>query len=238
MDRGGVMALDVIGAGLGRTGTFSLKFALEYLGFGPCHHMAEVRANARSQLPKWLAAIDGGADWDWVFQGYRSAVDHPGCAFWRELVVRYPDAKVILTVRDPDAWFRSVSETIFSPQMRALFTDGPLAKFMSVTVWGDFIDRIDDRDYMTDYFRRWTDEVSATVPAERLLVFEAKHGWQPLCDFLGLPIPDVPYPRTNERNAMAESIAAHDGQAGDDIAMVEARGRQDIDDGRRQAFGL
>jgi len=109
------MALKVIGAGLGRTATFSLKFALEHLGFGPCYHMAEVFAGGRRNVPLWLDVVGGNPDWDAVFAGYQSTTDYPACTYWRELTALYPDAKVILTVRDADTWFDSVSETIFSP---------------------------------------------------------------------------------------------------------------------------
>ena len=112
------MALKVIGAGLGRTATFSLKFALEHLGFGPCYHMSEVFAAARRNVPLWLEVVRGKPDWDAVFEGFQSTTDYPACTYWRELAAFYPDASLILTVRDADSWFDSVSETIFSPQMQ------------------------------------------------------------------------------------------------------------------------
>ena len=112
------MAVKVIGAGLGRTATFSLKFALEHLGFGPCYHMAEVFAGSRRNVPLWLDVMRGKPDWDAVFAGFQSTTDYPACTYWRELSAFYPDAKVILTVRDADSWFDSVSETIFSPKMQ------------------------------------------------------------------------------------------------------------------------
>lgn len=106
------MSLQVLGAGLGRTGTLSLKFALEHLGFGPCYHATEVAANMRTALPLWNAAERGAADWSAIFAGYRSSTDHPGCYYWRQLIEVYPQAKVVLTVRDPDSWFESVTQTI------------------------------------------------------------------------------------------------------------------------------
>src|SRR5437870_2958107 len=108
------MALKVIGAGLGRTGTLSLKLALEELGFGPCHHMAEVMLHLES-VPLWIQAADGNPDWEAIYKGYAATVDYPGCFFWRELEKFYPDAKIILTVRDPEQWFESTQATIFSP---------------------------------------------------------------------------------------------------------------------------
>jgi hypothetical protein len=113
------MALEVIGAGLGRTATFSLKFALEHLGFGRCYHMAEVFAGARRNVPLWLDVVAGNPDWDAVFAGFQSTTDYPACTYWRELAAFYPSAKVILSVCDAHSWFDSVSETIFSPRCGA-----------------------------------------------------------------------------------------------------------------------
>lgn len=201
------MALKVIGAGLGRTGTLSLKFALEYLGFGPCHHMAEIFANAADQLPKWLGVIDGQPDWDAVFDGFESAVDYPGCTYWRALADTYPDAKIILSVRNPESWFNSVTTTIFSDHMLGRMAQGPFKPFFDAAVTADFGDRIGDRDFMVDYFERRNAAVLAALPAERVLVFEAKQGWEPLCAFLGVPVPDVPYPRVNSKEQMGERMA-------------------------------
>jgi hypothetical protein len=216
------MALRVIGAGLGRTGTFSLKFALEYLGFGPCHHMAEVWANFSDQLPKWLGVVDGKRDWDTVFAGFSSAVDYPACTYWRELAAFYPNAKIILSVRDPESWFDSVSTTVFSQALLDKLAQGPVKRFFDGAVTGDFGDRIGDRDFMVDYFRRRTAEIQAEIPPERLLVFEARQGWEPLCAFLEVPVPDVPYPRTNSREEMLERIAAANDRSGHSPPTPEA----------------
>jgi hypothetical protein len=201
------MSLKVIGAGLGRTGTMSLKFALEHIGFGPCYHMIEFMAHVPEHLPKWLDVIDGRPDWDAVFAGYASTVDYPGCTYWRELVAKWPEAKVILTTRDPDAWFESANETVLSPRMRTMLGQSPIRRFMEATVNADFGDRIDDRAFMTDYFRRWNEDVIASVLAGKLLVFQAKDGWGPLCDFLGAPVPPDPYPRVNSRQDMHRRVA-------------------------------
>lgn len=194
--------MKVIGAGLGRTGTLSLKFALEHIGFGPCYHMVEFFAHLPAHLPLWLDAIEGRPDWDALFAGYASSVDYPGCTYWRELVAHWPEAKVILTVRDPDSWFESASTTVLSQRSRAMLEDAPVKRFFDATVHGDFGDRTDDREFMTDYFRRWNEAVIAEVPPEKLLVFEAKDGWEPLCAFLGVPVPPEPYPRVNSREDM------------------------------------
>lgn len=189
------MALKVIGTGLGRTGTMSLKLALEQLGLGPCHHMVEVFMHPES-VPLWVAAGQGKPDWDALFNGYVSMVDHPGCRFWRELMDYYPDAKLIHTVRDPNRWFDSTQATIFAPDSPAATPPEPLRAFFNM-VMEEYEGRQHERDFMVEHFQRHTDDVLATVPPERLLVFEAAQGWDPLCAFLGVPVPDAPYPREN-----------------------------------------
>lgn len=189
------MALKVIGTGLGRTGTMSLKLALEQLGLGPCHHMVEVFMHPES-VPLWVEAGRGRADWDRLFDGYSSMVDHPGCRFWRELMDYYPDAKLIHTVRDPNKWFDSTQATIFAPGGGATNPSEPMKDFFDM-VMEEYQGRHNERDYMVEHFQRHTDDVLATVPPERLLVFEAAQGWEPLCAFLGVPVPDKPYPREN-----------------------------------------
>ena len=186
------MALKVIGSGLGRTGTMSTKLALEQIGFGRCHHMVEVFAHPES-VPLWIAAGEGRPDWDAIFDGYAAMVDHPGCAYFEELMDVYPDAKVLHTVRDPDKWFDSTQATIFNPD-RPPPAEGPMRAFFEHLrrfYGGD----MSDRAFMTGFFRRHTERVVATVPRDRLLVFEVAQGWGPLCDFLGVPAPDTPYPR-------------------------------------------
>ena len=160
------MALAVIGAGLGRTATFSLKFALEHLGFGPCYHMSEVFAGARRNVPLWLDAIDGRPDWDAIFEGFHSTTDYPACTYWRELAEHYPRAKVILTVRDPDTWFDSVSETIFSDGMQASLRGSPTGDMMQGVIFDAFGERLRDRDFMTEWFIRRNREVIDALPPE------------------------------------------------------------------------
>ncbi|MCI2244860.1 hypothetical protein L3067_09635 [Xanthomonas sp. PPL568] len=197
------MSLRVIGAGLGRTGTLSLKLALEHLGLGRCYHAMELAANLRQALPQWDAAIDGQADWETLFAGYTATVDYPGCCFWPELVARYPQAKVILTVRDADAWFDSVRSTIFASDGRVPALFGPDGQRLSQFLRRGFAARIDDRDFMTDYFHRWNQAVIANVPAHRLLVLDtdAQTGWESLCAFLDVPVPAQPYPRVHARGS-------------------------------------
>lgn len=195
------MALQVIGSGLGRTGTKSLHSALNMLGLGPCHHMFEVIQHPES-MALWIEAGQGRPDWDAIFADYRSAVDYPTAAWWRELAAYYPQAKVIHTVRDPDAWFDSTQATIFSPDGPAAQAmasgEGPAAAFFA-SFARPLIGHIHDRDFMIDWFRRNTEDVLATIPPERLLVYEAGQGWEPLCAFLGVPVPDEPYPSENSR---------------------------------------
>lgn len=233
------MALKVIGAGLGRTGTMSLKFALEHIGFGPCYHMIEFMAHVPEQLPKWMQVIEGKPDWDDVFDGYVATVDYPGCTYWRELVAKWPEAKVILTLRNPDSWFESANSTVLSQRMRAMLGNSPIKPFMDATVNEDFGEHIEDRAFMTDYFRRWNDAVIAEVPADRLLVFQAKDGWVPLCKFLGVPVPSEPYPRVNSRVEMNERFAEQSQQMQQTPPSAEqmaAMGKMRMEAMRKEAF--
>ena len=216
------MALKVIGAGLGRTGTLSLKVALEQIGFGPCYHMAEVLMAIDVAPDLWLRAGEGRPDWERIFQGFSSTVDYPACIFWKELADYYPDAKVLLSVRDPQSWFESTQASIFGPMME-LLRQTPAGPFLDRIVFDQFGDRLHDRDFMIDHFNRHTDAVVSAIPADRLLVYEAKQGWGPLCAFLGVPVPDAPFPRINSREEMAATMAAHGPiTSGDElVAMVK-----------------
>ena len=195
------MSIMVIGAGFGRTGTLSLKTALEQLGLGPCHHMVELFKHPE-QIPVWDAATDGApVDWEALLAGYRSIVDWPGCHFWRELVDRYPGAKVVLTVRDPAGWYRSASDTIFR-FMQEKPKDDPayqaqwrLARKMILQQ--TFGGSTADPELAMEVLKMHDAEVKRTVPDDRLLVYEVKQGWAPLCAFLGLPVPDTPFPKSN-----------------------------------------
>ncbi|MXO61372.1 hypothetical protein GRI89_17660 [Altererythrobacter salegens] len=200
------MALQVIGAGLGRTGTLSLKLALEHIGFDKCYHMSEMIGQMRAHLPLWVESAKGNPQWDTIFEGYLSSTDYPGCMFWRELAAQYPEAKIILTTRDPERWFESVTETVMSPQHRARFESNPMmAEFFRLTVFDDELEeRLGKREPMVEYFNKWNQAVIDEVPAERLLVYKAGDGWEPLCDFLGVSVPPEPYPRVNSREEMTE----------------------------------
>lgn len=195
------MPLRVIGAGLGRTGTLSLKLALEQLGVGPCYHMMEVRS-APERLEHWNRIADGEpVEWDEVFAGFQSTVDWPACNYWRELLARYPDAKVILSLREPDSWFRSTQATIFSDEVQA-GAPPSIRKILRDVVGDD----LRDREACIAAFERHNTSVRDGVPAEKLLVFDAKHGWEPLCAFLGVPVPDAAFPSVNTTDEFRRMI--------------------------------
>lgn len=200
------MSLEVIGAGFGRTGTNSLKVALEQLGYIKCHHMKEVFVSRR-QIELWDRASRGEAmNWDEVFEGFRASVDWPSAAYYRELAEHYPNAKVILGTRNPDAWYQSVCETIYPVSYAApgwlLRINQPMRTIMEANrrlIWqGIFGGRFEEKAHALAVYERHIEEVKAAIPRERLLVHEAKEGWGPLCAFLGKPVPDTPYPRVNE----------------------------------------
>jgi hypothetical protein len=217
------MTLKVVGSGLGRTGTKSMQTALGMLGFGPCHHMVEVFAHPGS-MQLWIDAADGRPDWDLIFRDYRSVVDYPGAAYWRQIADHYPDAKVLHTVRDPDQWFDSTQATIFAPHSAPrLAADGEsLPGRFFASFMGPMRGRLDDRAWMTDHFRRHTEAVKAAIAPERLLIYEVGEGWGRLCDFLGVPVPDAPYPSENSR---ADFVARAQASQGDVRRLGEEIGR-------------
>jgi hypothetical protein len=198
------MALAVIGAGFGRTGTLTLKTALEMLGFGPCHHMVEV-IDHPEQIPLWNQAADGAAmDWEKVYGSYRATVDWPGCHFYAQLANFYPRAKVILSRRDPEPWFESMTETILSAALQAgqdpaaSPPDETMSKFAGI-IFNHTFNMDFSKANVIAAFERHNAEVIRRIPAERLLVFEVAQGWKPLCAHLGVPVPDQPFPRVNDR---------------------------------------
>lgn len=199
------MALSVIGSGLGRTGTKSLKEGLEQLGLGPCHHMHEVLEHPE-QVAHWQEIANGGTpDWNAVFSGYRSQVDWPGAHFWRELAEVFPEAKVVHTVRPEEAWWASFSTSI--AKLMRTYKELPLpphAKDM-LDAWGQFAgketfqDRLDDRETALAAYRLRTQQVREALSPERLLIFDVAQGWEPLCRFLDVPTPSTPFPHHNLR---------------------------------------
>ena len=201
------MPLSVIGVGFGRTGTMSLKLALDRLGFGPCYHMVEVFKNPKAS-GYWEAAADGRpVDWEEVFAGYGSTVDWPSATFYKQLANAYPEAKVILTVRDPEAWFASTQATIFSRHIRDDTEDD--WQRMVLKVIGDLFDRrMTDKAKLIEVYQRHNEEVRRTIPQERLLVYEVADGWEPLCRFLDAEVPNESMPRANSTDEFRQNLAA------------------------------
>lgn len=208
------MALSVVGAGFGRTGTASLKIALERLGCGPCHHMSEVRSKP-GQVEHWEAIAAGRpADWNAVFDGFRSSVDWPSARYWRELAAFYPDSKVLLSVRPAERWWTSFSATIKTLLDHEAPPDEPQiarlrAMARQVILDGSLRGASHDRETAIAAFDAHTAEVRASVPADRLLVFDVAEGWEPLCRFLQVPVPDEPFPRTNSTEEFWEKMRPH-----------------------------
>ena len=201
------MSLEVIGVGMPRTGTMSQKLALEQLGFGPCHHMTEVFAHPW-QWPLWDAAAEGRlADLDEIFSGYRSSTDAPGCYFWRELALRYPQAKIVLSMREPDRWYDSMMATIFTLRHQQSMSEsavGPILRKLGARMFsqGEAVRQAaasgpPDRAGMIAAYLAHNAAVIAEVPPERLLVYRVSEGWAPLCSFLGVAVPQTPFPRVN-----------------------------------------
>ena len=201
---GGVPApgIEVIGAGLGRTGTASLKQALEDLGFGPCDHMHE-NLDRPERFSLWSEALrckDAGEPIDWrpLLADYRAVVDWPGAHFWRELASAHPQAKVVLTVRDPDRWCDSIQSTIF-PLLQHLAETGGASLPGDIILDRTFAHRTDDRAHVMAVFAAHNQAVREALGPDRLLVFDVKEGWEPLCAFLGAPVPaGEAFPRLND----------------------------------------
>lgn len=193
--------MKIIGAGFGRTGTVSLKQAFEHLGY-PCYHMQEVmKAYDRGHVEQWEAALRGDdVDWHALFAGYEATVDFPACVFYRELMDAFPDAMVVLSIRDPQRWWNSYSKLVGLVSKATWFNFVPMfRKFSAMNlhlvdyVFGGSLEK---NDSIARYLRH-IDEVKATVPDERLLVYSVTEGWEPLCEFLGHPVPDRRFPHAN-----------------------------------------
>jgi Sulfotransferase domain len=215
--------MKLIGAGLMRTATTTQMFALEQLGVCPCYHMRDVLGDLETQLPLWEAVADGEPDWEEIFGSALSTVDWPSARFYRELMDRYPDAKVLLSVRPADAWVRSMKQTVWGlyfgdSQMRRL-SDARAAvdplwdrflKLMVRMTWdgatGALAGEVESDAGLAASMERWNDEVRATVPADRLLVWDPAEGWEPLCGLLGLEVPAEPLPHLNDAPAFMDGI--------------------------------
>ena len=214
------MGLKIIGAGIGRTGTESLKLALEKLGFGKCYHMSELVRNP-DHIVYWEALEEGKeVDLGALFKGYQSAVDIPTYLYYEKLMDAFPDAKVILTVRDPESWYRSASRTIFRPIPKFFFLMASVVgifskrarmfprifRFVKRTgLDGLFGGRTSDAAYCQSVFQDWIKRVEETVPPDKLLVYKAGQGWEPLCRFMGVPVPDEPFPHSNRAGSFQKN---------------------------------
>lgn len=195
------MTLDVIGAGFGRTGTMSLKAALEHLGY-PCYHMVECFPQGPEHWKLWEQVGAGRPDWDRIFEGFTATVDFPACTSYAALANHYPDAKVVLTVRDPEKWFTSVQNTIFGREWIEFLPGTEAGAYMKATINDYFDGRMHDHEHLVGRFNEHVADVRATVAPERLLIFEVADGWEPLCDFLELPVPQEAFPNINDTAAV------------------------------------
>ncbi len=188
------MTLRVIGAGTGRTGTASLKLALEQLLGAPCYHMFEVSRRA-GDAAAWRDAANGDPpDWREFFEGYAAVVDWPASAFWRELCEAFPDALILLSYRDPESWWKSASSTIFPSTLRA---SGERRDMLDALFGRRFTLDLENRDACIAAYRRHVDDVRQNAPSHRLLQWQPGDGWAPICGALGLKVPDTPFPHAN-----------------------------------------
>ncbi len=225
----------LIGAGLPRTATLSQKVALEMLGWGPCYHMVNVLGDF-DEVPKWQRALDGEADWPDIFGGFQTTVDWPGAYFYRELLEAYPDARVLLSVREGDSWARSMYDTIWgilygeilirhlsdawsivSPKWRSYIELMREMWRRSALIYGQDA----DLDWMAAAMDRYNAEVQRTVPPERLLVWSVSEGWEPLAEFLEVPVPETPFPHLNDTTTFNDRIV--DGSL---LALQEWRAKE------------
>jgi hypothetical protein len=200
------MSLEVIGTGFGRTGTDSMRRALEVLGFGPCHHIS-VLLRDPEQKRQWRAVAAGTPpDWNRLLDGYQACVDWPSAAYWPQLVEAFPEAKVILTWRSAESWWASFEKTILPIILADTETEesAPGSQLLSLRVFGG---RADDRTHCMAVYEANVAAVRARVPPERLLVHALGDGWEPLCTHLGVAVPEVPYPHGNTTADFQQSAA-------------------------------
>ncbi|KAI8059207.1 P-loop containing nucleoside triphosphate hydrolase protein [Gongronella butleri] len=211
-------SLEVIGAGFGRTGTYSLYLALNKLGYKTMHGFT-IGRDATLDVTVWENAKDHpGTDWNKVYggvNGVNAAVDHPTCDFAIELSEFYPDAKVILTVRSPESWLKSMRKTIgysYSTIEMPQSHLGDVGRMLQKTTYFGMIGfdcAFEDDNYMCEYFTRHNQRIIDSIPSDRLLIMNLGDGWEPLCKFLGKPIPDEPYPMTNSSDEFVEHLAEY-----------------------------
>lgn len=200
--------MKIIGVGLGRTGTLSLKAALETLGYRPCYHILDVLRSPRNIKILRTIGAETHIDWSYLFSEYEAGVDFPFTTHYQECLETFPEAKVILTVREPDEWYESARATIY-PIQRVLFNFLPGGKKVGrKTIWHQvFEGRFEEREYAIKAFHRHTEEVKRSVAEDKLLVFDVEDGWGPICDFLDRPVPDESFPHINRRLTMRVFMA-------------------------------
>lgn len=199
------MTLRLIGAGVGRTGTLSLRVALETLLGEPCYHMFEVREHPE-HIPLWHAAARGATvDWRALLEPYGAAVDWPAAAFWPEISAAFPDAVILLSTRDAESWWRSASSTIFEVIKDV---SGPWREMVDAMLAARFTSDIHDRDAAIAAFEAHNRAVRARAPAARLVEWQAADGWAPICAALGLPVPDAPFPHVNSTEEFRTQVLA------------------------------
>jgi hypothetical protein len=221
--------MKVIGAGLARTGTTSTLAALEELGFGHCYTFYTILSERPEHVARWLDIYAGKpVDWRDLFAGFNSVVDWPACDFYLQLLELWPEAKILLNVRDPEAWYQSVKNTIWENYQNMLRAgQGPesngLSRLLDVMAWRGFFDgKFEDQQYAIDAFERHTQKVKQSLPPDKLLVFDVREGWQPLCEFLDVAVPDKPFPRLNDTEAFRERVRQFRAQsAGAAVAAVQ-----------------
>jgi len=217
------MSLKVIGSGVGRTGTFSLKLALEQLGFGKCYHMYELFQQPANLTYFKQAEAGRPVNWDKLLEGFSSAVDYPIARYHKQLLAKYPGAKVIHTMRDAETWYQSASETIFwacKPSisrklqliMRMPFSSMvrqrlPVLQFDGQLLDWEFGKDLKDKKTVIKRYNDYNDAVIKSVPKENLLVYQPGDGWEPLCNFLQVPVPLLPFPKSNTREEFKGTVA-------------------------------
>jgi len=205
------MELNVIGIGLGRTGTYSLKTALEQLQLGPCHHMERVAQNMPIQLPLWNELLNKPTNFEAVYEGMQSAVDWPTAAFYRELYAAYPNARFILTHRSKESWAESFGSTIYKLLTERENTPAPVQEWLNMVV--KVIEKSGfpmglDFQGLAERYEAHNKAVQALIPPEKLLMYQVKEGWKPLCAYLNVEAPDTAFPRTNNREEFWDLVNA------------------------------
>jgi len=204
----------------------SIKVALQKLGFGPTLHMIDLLSGYPELSDTFREAYDGRpTDWKSVLQGWESGMDWPACSFYKQFMELWPEAPVILNVRDPEGWYKSTENTIYKAAMAAKKDPGvggrPAGKMLRRIVWeGDLQGKFADKPAALEIFHQWNEDVKAYVPAERLLVFDVHDGWEPLCAFLGVPVPDEPFPHLNDTQSFLDMISRGAHTSGEQVAAI------------------